>query len=73
MVLPRLTQNLGNMTTELGGFIQEEHAAVGQRHVAPHRYVIPANQPRIRDRLMGVRHRRVVTNAVRSPVRPATQ
>jgi hypothetical protein len=35
------------MTAELGAFIQEKHAMVGQRHVTRHRHVAPADQPRI--------------------------
>jgi hypothetical protein len=35
------------MAAELGAFIQEKHAMVGQRHVARHRHVAPADQPRI--------------------------
>jgi hypothetical protein len=61
------------MTAELGPFIQEEDAVVGQRHVARHRHGAPADQPDIRDGVMGARHGRVVTKAVRSPVRPATR
>jgi hypothetical protein len=45
---------------------------VGQRHVSRHRHVASADQPRIRDGLVGARHGRVVTKAVRSPARPAT-
>jgi hypothetical protein len=44
-LLPRLTQGLGDMTTELGEFIQEEHAAVGQRHVTRHRQVTQLISP----------------------------
>ncbi len=45
---------------------------VGQRHLARHRHLAAADQPHSRDRLVGARHGRVVTNAVRPPVRPAT-
>jgi hypothetical protein len=46
---------------------------VGQRHLARHRHVTPTDQSRIRDGLVGgARHGRVVTTAVRAPVRPAT-
>jgi hypothetical protein len=41
------------MAAELGPFIQEEYTVVGQRHVARHRHVAPANQPRIRDGVVG--------------------
>jgi hypothetical protein len=39
-VLERLAQDLQDMAAELGQFIQEEHAIMGQRHFARH-------QPRI--------------------------
>src|SRR4029453_7886157 len=48
-----LAQDLQDMAPELGQFIQEEHAIVGQRHFARHRHVAPADQPRIRDGLVG--------------------
>jgi len=41
------------MAAELGQPIQEEHAIVGQRHFARHRHVAPADQPRIRDGVVG--------------------
>ena len=52
-VLERLAQDLEDMAAELGPFIQEEHAIVGQRHLPRHRHVAPADQPRIRDGVMG--------------------
>jgi hypothetical protein len=52
---------------------QDEHAMVGQRHVARHRPMPAPNQPHIRDCLMRARDGRVVANVVRAPVRPATQ
>ena len=72
-LLQRLPQDLQDMAAELGEFIQEEHAMVGQRHLAGHRHVAATDQPRIRDGVMGRANGRVVTNAMRSPVRPATQ
>jgi hypothetical protein len=53
-VLKRLAQDLKDMATELGQFIQEEHAIVGQRHLARHRHVAAADQPCIRDGVVGV-------------------
>ena len=61
------------MAVELRGFIQKEHAIVGQRHLAAHRYVPAADQADIRGGVMGARKGRIVTNAVRSPVRLATR
>jgi hypothetical protein len=46
-LLKGLAQDLEDMAAELGPFIQEEHAIVGQRHVARHRHVAPADQPDI--------------------------
>jgi hypothetical protein len=54
-LLERLAQDLQDMATKLGPFIQEEHAIVGQRHVARHWHVAPADQPRIREGMMGAR------------------
>jgi hypothetical protein len=39
MLLKRLAQDLQDMTADLGQFIQEEQAIMGQRHVARHRLV----------------------------------
>ena len=52
-LLERLAQDLQDMAAELGPFIQEKHAVVGQRHVARHGDVAPADQPRIRDGVVG--------------------
>jgi hypothetical protein len=41
------------MAAELGPFIQEEHAIVGQRHFTRHRHVAPADPPCIRDGVVG--------------------
>jgi hypothetical protein len=72
-LLKRPAQDLQDMAAELGPFIQEEHAVVCQRHIAGHRHVPPADQPRIQDGVVGRATRGVVTHAVRSPVRPATR
>jgi hypothetical protein len=52
-ILERLAQDLQDMAAELGPCIQEEHAIVGQRHFTRHRHVAPADQPRIRDGVVG--------------------
>jgi hypothetical protein len=52
-LLERLAQDLEHMTATLRQFIQEEGAVVGQRHVAWHRHVAPADQPDIGDGVMG--------------------
>ena len=48
-----MPQYLQDMAAELGEFIQKEHAMVGQRHLARPRPVAPAEQPRIRDGMLG--------------------
>jgi hypothetical protein len=48
-ILERLAQDLQDMAAKLGPFIQEEHAVVGQRHLAGHGDVAPTGQPRIRN------------------------
>jgi len=73
-LLERLAQGLEHIAAALGPCIQEAHAMVGQRHVAQYRHMPAADQPRIRDGVVGgAPNGRVVTNAVRSPVRPATR
>jgi hypothetical protein len=52
-LLEWLAQDLKDMAAKLGPCIQEEHAMVGQRHVTRHRHVAPADQPRIRDGMVG--------------------
>jgi hypothetical protein len=52
-ILKRLPQDLEDMAAELGQFVQEEHAIVGQRHVARLRHVAPTDQPHIRDGVVG--------------------
>jgi hypothetical protein len=71
-LLKWLAQDLKDMVAELGQFIRAEHAMVGQQHVARHRHVASADQPRIRDGMV-----RRATSAGRDqrrtvPVRPAT-
>jgi hypothetical protein len=52
-LIERLAQDLEDMAAALGQLIQEEHAIVGQRHVTRHWHVPPADQPRIREGMMG--------------------
>jgi hypothetical protein len=42
-LLERLAQDLEHMAATLGPFIQAEDAVVGQRHVAQHRHMAPAD------------------------------
>jgi hypothetical protein len=59
------------MAAALGPFIQETHTVVGERHLARHRHVAPADQPHIREGVGGgatrLRRdaRRVVTREAR--------
>jgi hypothetical protein len=46
---------------------------VGQRHLPWHRHLPAADQAGIRDGMVRRAHGRVVTRAVRAPVRPATR
>ena len=71
-IIELLLHHLEDMAAELGQFIQEEHAMVGQRHFTRHRHVAPADQPRIRDGMVRRATVRVVTNAVRLPLSPPT-
>ena len=48
----RLPQDLHHMA-EPGGSFQKEHTMVGQRYVTHHRHVAAADQPRIRDGMVG--------------------
>jgi hypothetical protein len=48
-----LPQDLENMVAELRHLVQQEHAVVGQRHVTRHRHVAPADQPHIREGVVG--------------------
>jgi hypothetical protein len=52
-LLEGLAQDLEHMTAKLGPFIQEEHTVVRRRHHARHRHVAPADQPDIRDGIVG--------------------
>jgi hypothetical protein len=54
-LLKRLPQDLQDVEVALGEFIQKEHAIVGQGHVARHRHRAPADQPRIREGMVGGR------------------
>jgi hypothetical protein len=72
-ILKRLAQDLQDMAAALGELIQKEHAMMGQRHLTRHRHVAAADQSPSEMVWWGARHGRVVTHAVRSPVRPATR
>jgi hypothetical protein len=67
-LLERLPQDLEDMAAALGQCIQEEHAVVGQRHLARHRHVAPADQPGIRDGVV-----RRATRAGRDQGRPVAR
>jgi hypothetical protein len=70
-LLERLAQDLKDLAVELGQFIQEEHAIVGQRHLAWHRHMAATDSPRIRDGVVrgttraGRHHRRAGAGAAR--------
>ena len=52
-LLQGLAQHLEHVATELRPFIQQEHPMVRPRHLARHRHVAPADQPCIRDGVVG--------------------
>jgi hypothetical protein len=72
-LLKRLAQDLQDVAAELRQLIQKEHPMVRQRDLARHRHLSATDQPGVRDGVVGARNGRVVTKAVRSPVRPATR
>jgi hypothetical protein len=49
----RLPQDRQDMAAALGEFIQKAHAMVGQRHLTRHRHLTPADQPHIREGMVG--------------------
>jgi hypothetical protein len=71
-LLQRLAQDLQHVAAARRQVIQKEHAVVCQRHFPRQRHVAAADQPDIRDGEVVARKGRVVTKAVRAPVRPAT-
>jgi hypothetical protein len=52
-ILEWLAQDLQDMAAKLGPCIQEAHTMVGQRHVTRPRHVAPADQPRLREGVVG--------------------
>ena len=52
-LLERLPQDLKDMAAALGPCSLEVHAMVGQQHVARHRHGAPADQPHIRNGVVG--------------------
>jgi hypothetical protein len=46
-LLQRLAQHLEHVAVELGQFIQEEHAVMGQRHLPRRRDLAAPDQPRV--------------------------
>jgi hypothetical protein len=52
-ICERLPQDLEDVAAALGQLIQEEHAVVGPRPLARQRHVASADQPHIRDGVMG--------------------
>jgi hypothetical protein len=72
-LLSRLPQYFEHMAPELGEFIEAEDAVVGPRPRARHRHLAAADQPHVGHGVVGARHGRVVTTAVRRPVSLATR
>ena len=72
-LLQPLPQGLEDVASELRPFIQGAHAGVRPRPLAWHGEVPTADQPHIRDRMMGSATRGAVPTAARGPVGPATR
>jgi hypothetical protein len=72
-IFERLTQHLQGVAADLRQLIGKAHAVVGQRPLARQRCKAVSDRPCIRDEVVGARHGRVVTHAVRPSVRPATR
>jgi hypothetical protein len=74
ILLKGLAPHLQDVAAALGEFIQKAHAMVGQRHLRRQDGGEPPPiSPASEMVWWGARNGRVVTNAVRSPVRPATR
>jgi hypothetical protein len=71
-LLERRAQGLQHVAPALQPCIQQVHAMVRPRHLARHRDLPAPEQPHIGGRMVWARNGRVVTTAVRAPVRPAT-
>jgi hypothetical protein len=69
-LLEELAQHLQDVAPARRQFIQEEHAIVGQQHLARHRHVPPPISPASEMVWWGARHGRVVSRLAR-PGRPA--
>jgi hypothetical protein len=72
-LLERLAQDLQDVATELWQLIEKQHAMVRQRHLTRQGHLAAPDQADVRDGVVRARKGRVVTKAVRSPVRPATR
>jgi hypothetical protein len=72
-ILEGLAQDFQDVAFEVGPRTQKEHAVVRPRHFPGHRHLAAADQAHIREGVVGARKGRVVTEAVRAPVRPATR
>jgi hypothetical protein len=71
--LPRLGQARDGVASAPRDDIEAEGAVARQRPLARPAHVAPTDRAQVGDRMVGARHGRVVTTAVRSPVRPATR
>src|SRR6266511_1473350 len=70
-LLEGFAQDLDDMALELGQLIQKENAMMRQGHLPRQGLLASADQAHLGDRV--ARNGRVVTKAVRPPVRPATR
>jgi hypothetical protein len=72
-LLERLAQHCEPVAAARRPRIHEEHTVARQRHLTRHRHLAAADQPHIRDGVVGGATRARGTHAVRAPVRPATR
>jgi hypothetical protein len=72
-LLEGLAQDLQDVAAALRQLLHKVHAVVRPRHLAGQRHPAPPIRPTSEIVWCGARQGRVVTNAVRSPVRPATR
>jgi hypothetical protein len=73
LVFERLAQHFEHVPSGLRQLIQTEHPMVRQQYLPRSRYLSPTDQPASGIVWCDTQNWRMVTNAVRSPMRPATR
>jgi hypothetical protein len=72
-IIQRLPQDLQDMAAARRPCLQAAHPVVREGHLTRHRYLTPPISPTSEMVWWGARNGRVMTRAVRAPVRPATR